>query len=42
MRGIGGTDETNSKMFVNELLEGGEFGLRQRVHGIDGQGSTFF
>ena len=41
MRGIGGMDKINSKMFVDELPEGGEFGLRERVHGIDGQRSIF-
>ena len=41
MRGVGGMDETNPKMFINELLESGEFGLRERVHGIDGRRSIF-
>ena len=36
VRGAGEMDRTNLKMFVNELLEGGEFRLRERVHGING------
>ena len=42
LREVGGTDETNPKMFVNELLEDGEFRLRERGHGVDEWKSTFF
>ena len=41
IRRVGWMDKTNPKMFVDELLEGGEFRLRERVHGVDGWRSTF-
>ena len=41
MRGVGRMNKSNVDMFINELLEGNEFGLGKGVHGTNQRGSTF-